>query len=109
MTKRTGQTSVERMLSDGLAQADRALSGVAPVISHLLESPGRALVSDAIVGRLRAMLDHLALQLLGACAGGIEVVGENAVPETAIDELAALLARIAASSATCTRWLSKAS
>lgn len=63
----TGSASVDTILRDELARANRALSGVAPVISHLLESSGHTLVSDAIVARLRGMLGHLAEQLLVAC------------------------------------------
>ncbi|WP_299192729.1 hypothetical protein [uncultured Erythrobacter sp.] len=63
----TRSATVDTILRDELARANRALSGVAPVISHMLESSGHALVSDAIVARLRGMLGHLANQLLSAC------------------------------------------
>lgn len=62
----TETTSVEAILKDELARGNRALRGVAPVISHMLESSGPALVSDAIVARLRGMLTDLARQLLEA-------------------------------------------
>ncbi len=64
---RTETTSVEAILKGALARESRALSGVAPVISHMLDSPGQALVTDAIVARLRGMLNDLAQQLLYAC------------------------------------------
>ncbi len=60
------EPSVEAILRDELARGNRALGGVAPVISHMLESSGHALVSDAIVARLRGMLIDLARQLLNA-------------------------------------------
>ncbi len=63
---RTKSTSVEAILGDELARADRALLGVAPVISHLLDASGEALVNDAILARLRGMLAHLSRSLLGA-------------------------------------------
>lgn len=63
----TDSTSVEAVLREGLAQGNRALLGVAPVVSHMLETTGQSLVSDAIVARLRGMLSDLARQLLIAC------------------------------------------
>ena len=61
---RTETTSVEAILRDELARETRALGGIAPVISHLLESPGQNMVSDAVLARLRGMLGDLAAQLL---------------------------------------------
>lgn len=61
---RTDTTAVESILKDELARGDLALRGVAPVISHLLASPGHTLVSEAIVARLRGMLADIARQLL---------------------------------------------
>lgn len=63
MTSASAST-VETVLRDELARADRALSGVAPVLGHMLASSGHALVSDAIVARVRGMLGDLASQLL---------------------------------------------
>ena len=57
-----GVTSVETVLRDELARADRALGSVAPVLGHILASSGHALVSDAIVARVRGMLNDLARQ-----------------------------------------------
>jgi hypothetical protein len=79
------ETSVEAILRDELARGNRALSGVAPVISHMLESSGHALVSDAIVARLRGMLAHLARQLLSA---GLPVGQQGGVDDEAIDAVA---------------------
>ncbi len=82
---RTETISVEAILKDELARGNRALSGVAPVISHMLESSGHALVSDAIVARLRGMLNDLALQLLSA---GQSATEHDKVDEGAIDQVA---------------------
>jgi len=71
------------------------LRGVAPVLAHLLASSGQPLVSDAIVARVRGMLDHLARQLLAAERA--EVLGSPAhgppAPAEAVDALAAHLAQ----------------
>lgn len=61
-----GSRDVELILKDELARGDRALRGVPPVLTHLLANAGQAMVSDAIVARLRGMLEALAVQLLGA-------------------------------------------
>ncbi len=53
-------------LRDELARGDRALSGVAPVLSHMLAAPGRQLVSEEICARIRGMLEDMASQLLTA-------------------------------------------
>lgn len=63
---RAGPNEMERILRDELARADRSLSGVAPVLSHMLTGSGQSLVSEAIVARLRGMLGSLAQQLLAA-------------------------------------------
>ena len=57
---------IEHVLREELARGDRALSGVAPVLTHLLASTGQSLVSDAIVARLRGMLTDIARQLHAA-------------------------------------------
>lgn len=67
---RTQTSRVEAILREELAREDRALLGVAPVISHLLASSGHSLVSDAIVARLRGMLSDIARQLLETASRG---------------------------------------
>jgi len=67
---RIGQTSVEATMLNQLSRANRALGGVFAVIAHKLESPCETLVSDAIVARLRGMLDHIAKQILTAASTG---------------------------------------
>lgn len=53
---------VETVLRDELARADRAISGVAPVLGHILAGSAHTLVNDAVVARVRGMLNDLAQQ-----------------------------------------------
>lgn len=86
---RSETTPVEAILRDELARETRALTGVAPVISHMLQSSGHALVNDAIVARLRGMLADLARQLLPTAASPSSADGSN---DAVIDALADRLA-----------------
>lgn len=61
--------AVAAILTDELAREDRALATVVPVLRHLLTSDSQALVSDAIVARVRGMILDLAAQLIAARAG----------------------------------------
>lgn len=88
-------TDVERLLKEELARGDRSLRSVAPVLAHMLENAGQTLVSDAIVARVRGMLDDLARQLLaaeraetGGAPGRHEETSSEAV-EALAEELAA--------------------
>ena len=94
--ERTDTTSVEAILRDELARGNRALSGVAPVISHMLESSGHTMVSDAIVARLRGMLMDLARQLIAASLTDTDRANGHAnvggVHDDAIDQIADHLA-----------------
>jgi hypothetical protein len=63
-----GPLSAEARLQTELAHGDRALSAVAPVLGHMLETTGATMVSDAVVARLRGMLSHLATQFLDLVA-----------------------------------------
>lgn len=65
-------------LRQELARGDVALAGVAPVLSHLLGSPGQALVSEDVLARMRGMLGDLARQVLAAQA---EVGARAMAPE----------------------------
>lgn len=60
---------VEGVLRDELVRGDKALGGITPVLSHLLASPGLSLVSEAIVARVRGMLNDIARQILVASDG----------------------------------------
>src|SRR3546814_4629440 len=59
---------VEAVMRQELALGDRALASVAPVLGHLLATPGQSLVSDDLVARMRGMLADIARQLLAAQA-----------------------------------------
>ncbi len=61
--------AVEAILRDELAREARALSAVVPVLRHLLRSDADALVSDAILARVRGMIHDCAAQLLAVGAG----------------------------------------
>ncbi len=61
--------AVEAILRDELAREARALAAVVPVLRHLLSSDADALVSDAILARVRGMIHDLAAQLGAAAAG----------------------------------------
>lgn len=63
------RTQIEALLRHELAQGDRALAGVAPVLGHLLTGAGHALISDDVVARMRGMLDNIASELLRAESG----------------------------------------
>ncbi len=65
-------TQADKALRQELARGDLALAGVAPVLSHLLASPGQSLVSEDVLARMRGMLGDIARQLLlaEAQAGG---------------------------------------
>ncbi|MDP5103999.1 MAG: hypothetical protein NWP98_08740 [Erythrobacter sp.] len=61
--------AVEAILRDELAREDRAAAAVVPVLRHLLTSDAQALVSDAILARVRGMVVDCAAQMLNAMAG----------------------------------------
>jgi hypothetical protein len=61
--------AVEAILRDELAREARALSAVVPVLRHLLGSEAQALLSEAILARVRGMIADLAAQLIAAEAG----------------------------------------
>lgn len=54
---------------DGLVREARALTAVVPVLRHLLSNEAPAMVSDAILARVRGMVADLAAQLLAIEAG----------------------------------------
>lgn len=76
---------VETTLRAELARGDRALGGVAPVLSHMLASDGHALVNEDVVARLRGMLADCAAQLL---SGVTPNKGRSAPVPAMIDALA---------------------
>ncbi len=58
--------ALEASLRADLAGDDRALSGVVPVLSHVLANPGEPMVSDDIVARMRGLMANVAQQLLAS-------------------------------------------
>lgn len=80
--------AVEAILRDGLAREARALSAVVPVLSHLLGSEAQGLVSEAILARVRGMIQHFAAQLLAAQAGRDPAAALAAADPAAPDALA---------------------
>lgn len=61
--------AVEAILKEELVRESRALSAVVPVLRHLLASETHALVSEAILARVRGMILDLAAQLIAAMGG----------------------------------------
>jgi hypothetical protein len=61
--------AVEAILRDELTRENRAAAAVVPVLRHLLSSDAHALVSDAILARVRGMVMDCAGQLLAAMTG----------------------------------------
>lgn len=60
---------VEALLRSELARENRAMSAVVPVLRHLLASEAQALLSDAILARVRGMILDCAAQLIAASEG----------------------------------------
>ncbi len=84
--------AVEAILRDELAREARALAAVVPVLRHLLASDADALVSDAILARVRGMIHDLAAQLLAAEAGRDPAArGAGHDDPAVLDQLAARL------------------
>lgn len=83
--------AVEAIVRDELARETRALKAVVPVLRHLLASDAHALVSDAILARVRGMITDLAGQLLAAEAGYDPAIRSGAANPAAVDQLAQTL------------------
>lgn len=101
-------SAVEAVMRDELAREARALKAVVPVLRHLLSSDAHALVSDAVLARVRGMITDLATQLLAAQAGHAPATGSGADP-AAVDDLAQTLmtgeALLGFCHALCTEYL----
>lgn len=83
--------AVEAIVRDELARESRAVSSVVPVLRHLLGSEAQALVSDAILARVRGMIIDLANQLLAAQAGRDPTIRAANSDPVALDQLAETL------------------
>lgn len=79
-----------KALRQQLAQGDVALAGLAPVLTHLLATPGQALVSEDVLARMRGMLRDLARQLLATLAEVSDKPDHNT--STKVQSLAGMLA-----------------
>ena len=66
ITSSIAEAPVEAVLREELAQGDRVLGTVGPVLGHLLANRDNALFSDEIVSRVRGMISDLARQMLVA-------------------------------------------
>jgi hypothetical protein len=73
--------AVEAILRDELARENRAAAAVVPVLRHLLASDAQALVSDAVLARVRGMIGDCAAQMLTAMNGR-----DTALPEQATQD-----------------------
>ena len=83
---------VEAILTDELAREGRALAAVVPVLRHLLRSEAEALVSEAILARVRGMIFDLAAQVLAASSGRDPLIrAHTGADPAALDQLAATL------------------
>lgn len=82
-------------LRRALVRGDRSLSGIEPILGHLLTTPDHSLFSDEIVARIRGMVDDLAMQVLWAQA---EATGQSGREEFADRHRVALAAEFQANS-----------
>jgi hypothetical protein len=64
-------------LRRALAQGDRALGRIGPILGHLLSTRDQSLFSDELVARIRSMLTHLAWQVLRVQAEATGVKGRE--------------------------------
>lgn len=83
---------VEAILRDGLVRETRAMAVVVPVLRHLLDTEAQALLSDAILARVRGMMGDLAAQLLAVRTGRDPATRAGGAGDpSALDALTALL------------------
>ena len=61
--------AVETVLCQQLAQGDAVLESINPILRHLLANEDHALFNEAVLARVRGMLNHLAEQLLAPVNG----------------------------------------
>ena len=73
--------TAEAILADALTREARALAAVVPVLRHLLSCETPALLSDAIIARVRGMIGDIAAQLLSIAAGRDPAIRLPEAPE----------------------------
>ncbi|MGY6551943.1 MAG: hypothetical protein ACXIT4_08610 [Erythrobacter sp.] len=76
-------------LYEGLQRSEHSLAAVIPVLRHLLVSEGPSLVNEAVVARVRGMLDDLARQ---AYFGKRPAAGPTSAAAPVIEDIANRLA-----------------
>jgi hypothetical protein len=80
--------AVETVLRQELVQCDAMLDSINPILLHLLSNEDHSLFNDAVLARIRGMLDHLAKQVLEPSARASELDPDKIEPDK-IAELAA--------------------
>lgn len=81
-------SATEETLRDALAQGDKALGKIGPILSHLLVTPDHSLFSDEIIARIRGMCHSLAWQIFRAQAEAGGQSGQDAFAESDASALA---------------------
>lgn len=81
MDPAAGDTA-EALLADALSREARALTAVVPVLRHLLGCDTPALLSDAILARVRGMIADCAAQLLAIAEGRDPAIRLPLAPES---------------------------
>lgn len=93
MGKKTARSAIMMqtapILQQELARCERARKAVIPVLRHMLTNEGPSLVSEAVVARVRGMLQDLARQ---AFAGGRHPIASDSAAVQAVDTIASCLA-----------------
>jgi len=79
--------TAEMVLRDELDRADRAVKGVAPVLSHLLAHTGHSLISDAVIARIRGMLNDITRQLVAHLSEQSDALQARLNEELGADDL----------------------
>jgi hypothetical protein len=81
--------TLEAVLREDLAQGDAALSTMAPILRHLLDSRGNSVFGDEIVANVRGSIADLARQLLDEMARASGEANWRAHEAVPVDELKA--------------------
>ncbi|WFL77131.1 hypothetical protein P7228_14230 [Altererythrobacter arenosus] len=85
-------TKVEALFRSDLEQGDRALAGVAPVLSYLLANSAQSLITDDLLARMRGMLADISGQLMRIEADAAAPLPPSAQGDAAQDRLIERLA-----------------
>ena len=85
----SGETHFGAFLRRELAQGDKALAGVPPVLAHMLASTAPSLVSDDILAHIRGMLSDLSRQLVRAETSALHSDRDPGEVQDRVERLAA--------------------